>query len=136
MALWVMLPLCGLGIVLADDDADNAEMLAELLILRGAKVRTARNGLEVLELVSSCTPDALLLDIAMPGIDGYELVSRLRSAPETSSAFILAVTAREMSMDSERSFAAGFDAHILKPIDGDALVDLLSARRLPRAPRD
>jgi CheY-like chemotaxis protein len=119
--------LFGVRVLVADDDVDNAEMLAELLTLRGADVHTAANGFEVLELVSRSPPDALLLDIEMPDIDGYELARLLRKAPATSAMPILAVTARVSKTDMHEAFEAGFDAHVPKPIDGDALITLLAA---------
>src|SRR5580658_9089491 len=122
-----MRALWGVRVLIVDDDADGAEMLAELLTARGAIVQTASSGPEALAIASRFVPDAFLLDIEMPHMDGYELARRLRMVPATAGAYTVAVTAHAAATDVDAALAAGFDAHVAKPIDGDALVVLLAA---------
>jgi two-component system CheB/CheR fusion protein len=118
--------LSGLRVLVADDDADNAEMLAVLLTLRGAKVRKAANAYEALEVAASWTPEVMLLDIEMPYMDGCELACLLRRAPATASAHVFAVTGHTSAAHMERAYAAGFDAYIPKPINGNKVVALIA----------
>ncbi len=119
-------PLAGISVLVVEDNADNAEMLAETLALHGAFVRTTGSARETIELVASWTPNALLLDIELPFMDGYELVRELRRVPAMATVHILAVTGHTAPSDKERAFAVGFDAHVSKPIDGRALVALIA----------
>jgi CheY-like chemotaxis protein len=118
-------PLAGIGILVVDDDPDNAELLAQFLRGFGACIRFVTSGPKALEMLASFTPDVLLLDLAMPEMDGFELLQRIRSQPTLEHIPALAVTAYSVESQRERSVAAGFDAHVVKPIDIDPLAALI-----------
>jgi PAS domain S-box-containing protein len=110
-------------IVIVDDNRDAVEALATLLRLSGHDVSVAMNGQEGLRLVEKTAPDLALLDIAMPGMSGYEVARRLREAG--CKVKLAAITGYGGADDRERSRAAGFDHHIVKPIDPAGLERLL-----------
>jgi CheY-like chemotaxis protein len=107
-----------LSILLVDDHPDGGDSSAELLRLLGYEVRLARTGAEALELVGAFAPDVAILDIGLPGIDGYQLAGRLVAALARRP-LLIALTG--YSHLEERSRAAGFDHHFLKPADPAAL---------------
>ena len=126
----------GTAVLVVDDDPDNLEILGFIISAEGASVRTAGNGREALDRLSNWTPDVLLLDIDMPDMDGYELLSVIRGRADLHDVPAVAVTALGFGRDKDRAFAAGFEAHITKPFDGGALIDLaewLASRPRPRA---
>lgn len=106
-------------ILVVDDNRDAAETLAHLLALQGHEVRTAHDGENGLEVANAWSPDAVLLDIGMPGLDGYEVARRLRAQPATASGdlLLIAVTGYGQPSDVERAREAGFDHHFTKPVD-------------------
>ena len=113
-------------ILVVDDNRDAVDALAMMLKLGGNDVEIAYEGMAALATAQSFVPDAVVLDIGLPGIDGYEVARRLRARPETAGALIVAVTGYGQKEDRERSLAAGFDHHLVKPIESDALLTLLS----------
>lgn len=122
----------GLGrrILIVDDNVDAAESLAELLRLIGHEVLTAHDGPAALASIRALRPEVGLLDIGLPGMDGYELAERLRQDAATASAFLIAVTGWGSEKDKRRAREAGFDLHLTKPIDASAVQDVVA--RLPR----
>ena len=115
-------------ILIADDSHDNADSLAELLRLSGHEVATAYDGEEALAVAVGFQPRAVLLDLGMPKLDGFETCRRLRAMPSEQGLIIIALTGWGQSADREQTSAAGFDAHLVKPVDPDsvlALIDLL-----------
>ena len=108
-------------ILIAEDNAVNRELLRELLEARGYAVEEATNGLEALQMVAETKPDALLLDLNMPVLDGFATVQKIREHPEMASLPVLAVTAYAMRGDRDKALAAGFDEYLSKPISGSAL---------------
>jgi CheY-like chemotaxis protein len=117
----------GLRIVIVDDDGDARDLLATVLVQRNAQVLTADCAADALQLVAREKPDALISDIAMPEEDGYMLIARVRALPADGGGRTraIAVTAYAGRLDCKRAIDAGFDAHLAKPIDLDALLDLL-----------
>lgn len=115
-------------ILVVDDNADAARMLAALLRARGHHVETAGSGAAALETASVFRPDVVLLDIGLPGMDGYEVARRLREQPEARTAFLVALTGYGRPEDRRRSTEAGFDAHLVKPVDLASLQRLLAER--------
>jgi signal transduction histidine kinase/ActR/RegA family two-component response regulator len=116
-----------LRVALADDNIDGAETLAALLQLDGYEVRVAHDGLAALDLVREYRPDAVFLDIGMPGLNGYEVARQLRAeqpAGETPPVLV-ALTGWGGAEDKKRAVDAGFDQHLTKPVDPDALVEIL-----------
>jgi signal transduction histidine kinase/CheY-like chemotaxis protein len=113
-------------ILVVDDNFDAASSLAMILELLGAKVRTAQGGAEALEVFDAFDPVAVLLDIGMPGMDGYEVARRLReSFPGRST--LVALTGWGQEDDRRRAREAGFDHHLTKPADIGALQSLLAS---------
>ncbi|SMP78349.1 ATP-binding protein [Noviherbaspirillum suwonense] len=115
-------------ILVVDDNRDAVDALAMMLKLGGNDVEIAYEGMAALAIAQSFVPDAVVLDIGLPGIDGYEVARRLRARPETAGALIVAVTGYGQKEDRERSRAAGFDHHLVKPIESDALLKLLGGQ--------
>ena len=100
-------------------------MTAALLEEFGHKIEIAHDGFAGLELSKKHRPEVILLDIGLPGLDGYEVARRLRKEQEFHDTLILAVTGYGQKRDRERSEAAGFNAHIIKPVDYEALVSII-----------
>jgi two-component system OmpR family response regulator len=113
-------------ILVVDDNTDAVESLALLLELEGHDVRTALDGPAALDLASEFRPQAVLLDIGLPGMDGYEVARRLRERPETREALIIAITGYGQQEDRALTKAAGFDHHLVKPVDPEELGALLA----------
>ncbi|GAB6194764.1 hybrid sensor histidine kinase/response regulator [Lysobacter xanthus] len=112
-------------VLVVDDNADAAESMGMVLELLGLEHRIAYDGPTALEAVETFTPDVVLLDIGMPGMDGYEVARRLRGDPAKSALRLIALTGWSQPQDRERSRAAGFDHHLSKPVDIGALQSLL-----------
>jgi two-component system, chemotaxis family, CheB/CheR fusion protein len=118
-------------ILVADDNNDALESLATLLQLSGHEVYTAANGAVALESAEQHRPEVALLDIGMPKLDGYEVARRIRAQPWGARITLVALTGWGQDSDRRRSQEAGFDSHLVKPLDLDKLTDLLAA--LPSA---
>ena len=115
----------GLQVLVVDDNADAAQMLAALLEMHGYSAQVAYTGLDGLASAVDMRPDVALLDIGLPDIDGHELARRLRASPELSGAMLVALTGYGQEEDRQRAFAAGFDHHMAKPADIKKLLALL-----------
>ena len=122
----------GRRVMVVDDNHDAADTLAELLRLFGHTVAVAREPLAALELAEQFDPDVAILDIGLPGIDGYELAERLRRQAGGNGRRLIALTGYGQAGDRSRSRAAGFDLHLVKPVDFDALHAALMADAAPR----
>jgi len=121
------LSLQGLRILLVDDMEDALLLFAMLLEQEGAQVRTATSGAAALELLAQQAYDLLISDIGMPGMDGYALMSAVRQLPGQEQLHTMAMTGYGRKSDAERALQAGFDAHITKPVDFDALRESVAA---------
>ena len=119
-------PLPQRRILIVDDSRDGGESLAMLLRVLGAEVALAHSGRHALECVNSFQPDVVLLDIGMPGMDGYEVARRIRANPANRRMQLIALTGWGQDEDRQRSAAAGFNHHLVKPADVDQLRQLLS----------
>ena len=115
-------------ILIVDDSRDAAESLAMLLSLSGHHVLVSHHGEEALHLAASERPEVVLLDIGLPGIDGYEVCRRLRQSG-LDGALIIAMTGYGQERDRQRSKDAGFDTHTVKPVELDHLMELLASQR-------
>jgi CheY-like chemotaxis protein len=115
----------GRRVLIVDDNEDAAELLALLLRDQGYETMVAYDGPAALEAVHGFLPEVVILDIGLPVMDGYELASRLRQREGGSAMKLIAITGYGQAADRERSRAAGFDAHLVKPVDLDVLADLL-----------
>jgi signal transduction histidine kinase len=118
-------------ILIADDNNDALESLATLLQLSGHEVFTATNGGTALQSAERHLPEVVLLDIGMPLLDGYEVAKRIRAQPWGERITLVALTGWGQDSDRRRSREAGFDSHLVKPLDLETLTDLLA--RLPSA---
>jgi len=113
-------------ILVVDDNQDAADSLGALLEIIGADVAVAHDGKTALDLVESHRPDIVFLDIGMPQMDGYEVARRIRRLPHFRSAMLVALTGWGQEKDRLQSEAAGFDRHLVKPADLDALRKLVA----------
>jgi CheY-like chemotaxis protein len=113
-------------LVVVEDRPEIRQTLADLLIDSGFDVSTASDGVRGLELILAQPPDAALLDIGLPGLDGYELARRLRADARTSKLRLLALTGYGRAEDQTTADEAGFDAHLVKPIDLEQLIATLA----------
>ncbi|WP_321784625.1 ATP-binding protein [Paraburkholderia sp. J94] len=116
-------------VLVVDDNKDAAESLALLLSLSGHEVRVAHSGASALELAPTYRPEAVLLDLGMPGLSGYEVARALRRLPDTQDTVVVALTGWGQDEDRKRTLDAGFDWHITKPADPDEILLLLTRSR-------
>jgi CheY-like chemotaxis protein len=112
-------------IMVVDDNVDAAESLAMMLELDGHSVIRAHDGAAAIAIASSERPSVMLLDIGLPDIDGYELARRLRALPEVDNALLIAVTGYGQAEDRRRAEDAGFDHHVVKPVEFESLRSML-----------
>jgi PAS domain S-box-containing protein len=122
-----------LRILVVDDNVDASDGLKMLLELNGEQVRAAYDGESALTVAREFRPQVALLDVGMPRMDGYEVARRLRAAPETREAVLVAVTGWGQPEDRRRSSEAGFDHHLVKPVEPSALEKLLDSFKAKRA---
>jgi CheY-like chemotaxis protein len=113
-------------IVIADDHLDSLSSLAMMLKIGGNDVRTARHGIEAIEVAAAFQPAVILLDIGMPELNGYETCRRIRKEPWGSEIIMIALTGWGQEEDKRKSKEAGFDYHLVKPVDPDVLEKLLT----------
>ena len=114
-----------LKIMVVDDNVDGASMLAMLLESAGHEVVTEHHASEALDRSKTNAPDVFVLDIGLPDIDGNELARHLRAQPETGKAVLIALTGYGLAEDREQTAAAGFDHHLVKPVDTEKLYRIL-----------
>lgn len=114
-----------LDVLVVDDNEDAAETLRLLLEDAGHRVRVAHHPARALEEAAARSPQAALIDIGLPAMDGYELVQRLRSSAPTAGALYVALTGYGQEADRSKALAAGFDEHIVKPAEPQLLLSLL-----------
>jgi signal transduction histidine kinase len=117
-----------LRILVVDDNQDSASSMTLLLELQGHEVRVANAGPAALNIANEQKPDVILLDIGMPGMNGYEVARRLRSQPDFAETLLVAITGYGRATDVQQTKSAGFDHHLVKPIDYDKLQSLLASR--------
>ena len=113
--------------LLIEDHVDAAESLAMLLELAGHEVEVAFDGADGLAKARALRPEVVLCDIGLPGMDGYAVARALRAAPETGAAFLVALTGYGQDDDRRHALEAGFDTHLTKPVDLEALRRLLES---------
>jgi two-component system cell cycle response regulator DivK len=112
-------------ILIVEDSSDNMKLFRTLLVLKGHEVTGLAGGEGLLEVIGSADPDLVLMDIQLPGKDGYALLEEIRGSTHQGLR-VLALTAHAMSGDRERAMTAGFDGYITKPIDIRSFPDLVS----------
>lgn len=119
-----------LRILIVDDNVDAAETMAMLQQLHGHQTRIAHNGSDALEIASGFLPQVVLLDIGLPGMDGYQIATHIRRIPALKNTFLVALTGYGSDKDRQRGRDSGFDQHLTKPADLEQLRCWLAA--LPR----
>jgi two-component system, sensor histidine kinase len=112
-------------ILLIEDNADAREALRALLELDGHEVEEAAEGLEGLQIAQTKRPEIALIDIGLPGVDGYEVARRVRALGHPIT--LIALTGYGQPEDRRRAHEAGFDAHLVKPVDPAALIKVLAS---------
>ncbi len=115
-------------VLVVDDNVDAASTLAEAVRLDGHEVRVAHDGPDALEQADGFAPEVVLLDIGLPGMDGYEVVRLLRQRPQLRKTLMVALTGFGQESDRERALQAGFDEHLIKPVDLDTVHAVLRRR--------
>jgi CheY-like chemotaxis protein len=115
-------------VIIVEDNRATADTLRHLLHLSGYDVRVAYDGPEGVRVAQEWSPDIVLCDIGLPGLDGYGVATALRQHPATASARLIAITAYGSDEARRRTREVGFEKHFVKPIDPDVLLDLLAAQ--------
>jgi PAS domain S-box-containing protein len=125
-----------LRVLVVEDSEDTAEMMQALLEIDGHQVQTAGSGPAALEVAAATRPDVVLLDIGLPGLDGYQVAQRLRADPVLRDVALIAASGYGQEADRQRSREAGFDRHLVKPLDPHELREILAgiASGLGKAP--
>jgi CheY-like chemotaxis protein len=113
-------------LLIVEDNEDTADSLCLLLMFWGHEVKDVHTGVEALQAVQADKPDAVLLDLGLPGMDGYQVARRLRQLPGYECLPIIAVTAFGLEEDKKRSKESGINHHLVKPFNQDELAALLN----------
>lgn len=119
-------PMSAATILVVDDHPPNVVLLQHLLQINGYGVATAADAHEAQAAIARQRPDLILMDLQLPGIDGFELTRRLKADTATAGIPVIAVTSFAMSGDKERALAAGCDGYVAKPIDTRTLPSLVA----------
>ncbi len=119
-------------IVLVEDNPDSRHMLRAILELDGFQVEVAEDGQQGLAAILAQRPDAALIDIGLPGLNGYEIARRVRETLSSSDVRLVALTGYGQAKDRQAAFQAGFDEHLVKPVNPEALARVLGAPKKPR----
>ena len=114
-------------ILVVEDNINSAEMLVALLHIEGHEVQVAHDGPIAVEIAREFRPEVILLDIGLPKMDGFEVARHLRSFAETRAATLIAISGYGQAADRQRSKDAGFDHHLVKPVDRKTLTSLLAS---------
>jgi CheY-like chemotaxis protein len=120
----------GTRILVVDDNRDAADTLAMVLELAGHEVRTAYDGTDALRLAEVFLPRVMLLDIGMPLMDGYQAARQIRDRTWGKSMVLVALTGWGQEQDRRRTREAGFDHHLVKPVDPQAISELIEEAKL------
>ena len=119
----------GSRVLVVDDNTYTADCFARIISLLGHDAETAYSGQEAIERTGEFLPDMVLLDIDMPGMNGYEAVKRIRQDSPDSQPILVAVTAWAREEDEDRAYDAGFDLHVPKPVSLERLKELTAMLR-------
>jgi two-component system, sensor histidine kinase len=115
------------GVLAVEDNADGREMLRTMLEYYGHEVHEAADGAAAVEIAARMRPDVAVVDIGLPGIDGYTVARRLRAAEGGGNMWLIALTGYGSESDRRQAVEAGFDAHLTKPVDPQRLARLLGS---------
>jgi CheY-like chemotaxis protein len=126
------------SVLVVDDYVDGREMVAEYLSFRGFEVTEAKDGVEAIELARRLQPEIVLMDLRMPGMDGWEATRRLKRDPQTRHIRVVALTAHALTPEISAARNAGCDVVVAKPCDigllADSLIKMSKGRRGARGP--
>lgn len=111
------------NVLIVDDEPDNIEVLVEPLEFFGMTVQTAGNGLEAMKVLQDFDANLIITDLSMPGMDGWELRSRVKNDPKYAGMPVVALSAHAMAGDKDRALEVGFDGYITKPVNLRTIVD-------------
>lgn len=123
-----------LNVLVVEDNRDSAEALCVLLSLWGHHPHAALDAASAWDLALAHRPDVILLDLGLPGVDGWQLARRFRAEPALGSPLIIAVTGYGQQTDREKSAAAGIHLHLIKPVEPDVLKRVLDTRQQSQGP--
>jgi two-component system, sensor histidine kinase len=126
--------LKGFSVLIVEDHDDSRDAMRQIVESLGATVLAASGGPEALSLTAKATPDVILCDLVMPGMDGFELMTRLRQRPKLRRTPVVALSGLGSDVDQAHTAAAGFAIHLVKPVDFDAVAAALG-RLLADLPR-
>jgi len=126
-------PRCTPLVLVADDEPEIRELVRDVLAQAGFQTITAADGEDVIDLALARRPDAIVLDIMMPGVDGYTTLTRLRGHPMTQDIPVIVLTAQEAPVYRTLSFGVGAVAHVTKPFSPRRLADLVARILDPRS---
>ena len=115
-------------VLIVDDNYDSADSLAMLLQITGNETFLAHDGVEALAAVEKYRPEVMLLDIGLPKLDGHEVCRRVREKPYGRDIVIIALTGWGQEDDRRKSEEAGFNGHLVKPVDYDRLLEILETK--------
>jgi len=121
----------GKKLFVVEDNPSIRKMLALAMEINGFDVAVASDGLEALRIFAEVDPDIAVIDIGLPGLNGCELARRLRKTAEFDDVLLVAVTGYGQKSDRKRALSAGFDLHLVKPLDPDELVRAIAAHYAP-----
>jgi CheY-like chemotaxis protein len=121
-------------ILVVDDNPDIVDTLGAILVLLGHAVETAHDGEQALAAMAVSTPDLVIMDVGMPGMSGYEVCQKAAAEPWRDRMTLVAMTGWGRDEDRQRAMDAGFDLHVVKPIDLERLRELLDSLQPPPAP--
>jgi two-component system CheB/CheR fusion protein len=127
------LPESPLRVLVVDDNTDTAESLAFLLQMSGHDTRVAHTGTDAIAEAKNFHPTAVLLDVGLPDMSGYEVAQRLRAHLEFRHTILIAATGYNRDSDRARAFEVGFDHYLVKPFDPNCLDKLIQPRTVPLA---
>ena len=114
-------------VLLVDDSVDAAEAMSMLLETLGHEVRVMHDGPSALAMVDDFTPDVVILDIGLPGMDGFEVAREMRTRAVTKTALLIALTGYGADSDKQKARDAGFDHHLVKPVSFTAIETVIAA---------
>ena len=121
-------------ILIVEDNDDAREVLRMSLALQGHEVHEAADGHAGLDAALRLEPDVVLLDVGLPGIDGYDVARRIRAGAAGRRVLLVALTGYGQAADRQRALAAGFDVHLVKPVTPERLAEVLSAAPVTTRP--
>ena len=119
-------PLAGVRVLVVDDNVDAADAFEALLSRQGSEVRTAYDGVAALREAQEMQPDVVLMDIGLPKLTGHEVAAQIRSSEWGKQMILIAVSGWGNEEDKRRSYAAGFERHLVKPVEPRRLMDVMS----------